>query len=163
MTKKILAVSFLLFIAWCGIAFSETCYSVDGTVNTINLSEDVQQGIIKLRLFDEYGDAFNETGYIVGMVTDKSTQYLTYLTHTAIFQDGSMFVTDGDAAYCTGIKEYGENGSPCALYVHEEITHIVKGKGFFKKVSDAGVAADGDINICEGVNGFRLTGEICFK
>ena len=165
MKKKILAVSFLLFIACCGIAFSEeTCYSVEGTVDTINLSEEVQQGIIWLRLFDEDGDVFNETGDIVGIVIESSPMGKTYLIHTATFKDKSKFVTYRDEAVLYPLA-LGEDGSPCEFEVSEQITNIVKGKGFFKNVSSVAVEADGDIDTCgdNNKNGFYLTGEICFK
>jgi len=175
MKKKILAVLFLLFIVWCGIAFSKTCYSVEGTVNTINLSEEVQQGIINLQLFDEDDNdrepVFDETGDIVGIVTDSSTQGVTYLIHTATFEDGSKFVTYQDEASIINpwnIK-WAEDGSPCYIEVSELIRKIVKGKGFFKNVSSdsdgMAVKANGYINTCgsDNENIFELTGKICFE
>ena len=169
MKKKILVFSFLLFIAWCGIAFSDTCYKVKGTVKTINaLDEITQQGRITLQLFDQNGNkAFKESGYLFGRVIESSTPGVTYLTHTATFKDGSMFESSGDVAFLVNPEsiECGEDGLPCYCEVHELITNIVKGKGFFTNVSSAAVEANGHINTCEGdnENKFELTGEICFE
>ena len=129
MKKKILAVSFLLFIVWCGIAFSETCYLVEGTVNTMNVSNEMQMGKISLQLFDENDDTvpvFDETGVLVGRIIESIPQDDTYLQHTATFthKDGStsMFLTYRDEARTEPIVCENMDNSPCCFKVEEEIS-----------------------------------------
>ena len=176
MKKKILAVSFLLFIAWCGIAFSDesccTCYKVKGRVKTINgLDGITQQGRIDIAFFDQNGDkVLIESGYLFGKVmgdyTDKEGVTVTFLKHTATFEDGSMFESSMDEARVVNpwTIQLGEDGSLCYFEVEELIKTIVKGEGIFKNVSSANVVANGYLNTCEGANQnkFELTGEMCF-
>jgi len=166
MKKIIIAVTLPLLVAWSGLGFANTCYTVEGEVKTVNISDTTQVGSIELVLLDE-GDneAFRETGFLVGNVTEAgSLPKPTLLTHTALFSGGS-FITQDDKAYVTGVRKLSEDGIPCSFFINEEITDIVLGTGFFADVESADIYADGYISACiadgENENEFELSGTLC--
>lgn len=172
MKKKILTISFSLFLIWYGIALSDTCYRVEGEVKTMWFSETGQVGSIELQLYDEDDkQVFNGTGTLVGEMT-YGVPY-SYLQHTAILNDNDgntiTFATDRDKAVILDIRKVGENGAACSFEVHEEITNVVgTGTGFFEQrdiSDDTKLDAFGYIDTCEGVgeNEFELTGQLCFE
>lgn len=163
--KIILAVILPLFATWSSICVSESCYTVEGEVKTVNVNETTQIGSINILLLDEYGnEAFRETGGLVGNITGGNF-FTTYLSHSAQFGDGSTFVTSDDEANATGIRKLAENGAPCSFFIHEKITKIVQGSGFFANVNNAEIHVDGYISACiadgENENEFELTGRLC--
>jgi hypothetical protein len=163
--KLILTVILPLFVTWSSICVSDTCYTVEGEVKTINISETTQIGSIDILLLDEYdNEAFRETGGLIGNITGGDF-FTTYLSHSAQFGDGSTFVTSDDKAAVTGIRKQAENGTYCSFFIHEEITNIVQGSGFFANVNSAAIHADGYISACiadgENENEFELSGELC--
>ena len=167
MKKTLLAITLPLFVTWSSICVSETCYTVEGKVKTVNVSETTQIGSIDILLLDEYGnEAFRETGGLIGNITGRGGFLTTYLSHSAEFSDKSTFVTSDDKAAVTGPRKQAENGTTyCSFFIHEEITNIVQGSGFFANVNSAAIHADGYISACiadgENENEFELTGELC--
>jgi hypothetical protein len=138
---------------------------VEGEVKTINVSQTTQVGSIEVLLLDEYdNEAFRETGQLIGTITGGGIG-LTFLSHSARFADGSTFVTADDTAVVTGLRKFDEDGTPCSFFVHEAITNIVQGSGFFSNVSEVEIEADGYISACildgENENEFELTGKVC--
>jgi len=163
--KIILAIILPLFATWSSICASDTCYTVEGEVKTVNISQTTQIGSINILLLDEYdNEAYRETGGLVGNIT-RGDFFTTYLSHSAQLSDGGMFVTSDDEAVATGIRKHAENGTPCSFFMHEKITNIVQGSGFFANVTNAEIHADGYISACiadgENENEFELTGQLC--
>jgi hypothetical protein len=156
----------MLLVTWSGVAVSEICYTVEGEVKTENMIETGQQvGTIDLQLYNENDDeVFRETGNLIGHITGGSTG-VTYLSHSAVFDDGSTFLTNGDIASVTVIRKFGANNLPCAFDVQEVISHIASGTGFFNNVSRVEINADGYVNTCiaegDNENEFQLTGTLC--
>ena len=94
MKTKALAVALPFFAAWSSVSVSETCYTVEGEVKTVNVSETTQVGLVRdgrgieLLLLDEYdNEAFRETGDIVGTITGGGMG-ITFLSHSASFGKG---------------------------------------------------------------------------
>ncbi|MDH3831371.1 MAG: hypothetical protein OEU48_06850, partial [Gammaproteobacteria bacterium] len=62
MKKIILAVILPLFATWSSICAPDTCYTVEGEVKTVNISQTTQIGSINILLLDEYdNEAYRET------------------------------------------------------------------------------------------------------
>ena len=159
MKKTIFVLSFLFFIFWYGTALSyDRHYTATGDVETTSLSELIQLGTINLQLYDGEEKVFDETGNLIGIITGSSENEV-YLMHMAIFEDGSLFITDGDIAFYTGVD--GDN--TCSLLTTELITKIVIGRGFFRKIGEANIMAEGTVDYCDNQNGFQLSGDLWFK
>jgi len=159
MKKTICALWVLIFIFWYGTAFSkDRHYTVKGNVETTNLSKIIQLGTITLQLYDGENMVFEETGSLIGIVTGASENEF-YLMHMAIFEDGSLFITDRDTAFSTGPVD----DSLCAFQTTELISKIVIGGGFFRRISDADVMAEGVVDYCNNQNQFQLSGDLWFK
>jgi hypothetical protein len=146
---------------------AETCYNVEGDVNTINVSENAQQGTIKLVLKDElHNEVFSDSGELYGLITGASSDGTIFLSHTALFSKKmDRFITIGDKSIITGIRKLNDDDVPCSYFISENINTIAFGSGFFKKVTSVNINADGFISTCisENENGFDLSGEICVK
>jgi hypothetical protein len=170
MKKIIVAVALPLFFAWSSVGLAETCYTVEGEVKTENDPEkpQIQVGSIELLLLDQEDDeAFRENGNLIGTITGANEFGAAILSHSAIFEDGSTFVTSGDVAQIMGIRKFAEDGTPCSFFVREAITKIVFGTGFFAQpVNSVDIVADGYIDACiedgDNENEFELTGKLCF-
>lgn len=165
MKKIVLAVSVPLFVAWSGLCVSDTCYIVKGEVKTVNISATNQSGHIDLLLLDEHGnEAFRETGNLVGTITGGDFGE-TFLSHNVSFDDGSNFITSNDVATVVDIRKLAEDGVPCSFFMHEVITNIEGGSGFFGNVKEVEIHADGYVSACfaggENENEFELTGTLC--
>ena len=120
-------------------------------------------------MYDGEDKVFDETGMLIGIITE-SYENGCRLTHMAIFQDGSMFVTNDDITCITdlvyddeGHPLVDENLQPCAFQTTELMTKILIAKGFFKKISEVGVAAEGIVDNCNKRNEFELGGYLLFK
>jgi hypothetical protein len=178
MKKIIVTVALPFFLAWSSVGLAETCYTVEGEVKTVNVSEEIQYGSIELLLLDQEDDeAFRENGILIGKVTGADVKLgvmTTYLSHTAFFDYDNIFITWGDAANIDtskgveGVRKWAEDGTetplPCSFYISEEIKEIAFGTGFFAQtVRSVDIVADGYISNCDGENEneFELTGELC--
>ena len=166
MNKYAPAVLLPLFIACSGDTFSDTCYTVEGDVRTTNVPGGNQVGVIELQLFDEADDErFRQTGTLSGTITGASGIGQTLLSHSATFEDGSTFVTDGDTAQITAIRRLDGDGLPCAFDVHEVISDLAGGPGFFANTNSVHISADGYVDAClsegDNENEFVLTGTLC--
>jgi hypothetical protein len=152
-----------LFVLLSGSCLADACYTVEGEAKTVNVPEATQFGSIKLLLLDENDDeAFNERGDLIGTVTGANLM-LTYLSHTASFEDDSKFISNDDEARIVGVRKFEEDGTPCSFYIHEVIRHIAKGEGFFEQVKEVQIDADGYVSNCidENENEFELSGRLC--
>lgn len=153
------------FAQACEIADGEV-YTVKGKINTINASPTTQIGTINLTLLEDGDEAeFKEKGNLVGTITGGAMG-ATILSHSARFpkdEEASDFVTTGDLAIITGIRAVDDQGMPCSFFIHETITEISSGSGFFSNVLSVDIKADGHIAFCptENKNKFKLSGEIC--
>lgn len=170
MKSKVIALTLLASTAITGYsntAFAETCYTAGGTVNTVNVSQTQQVGEIRLILSDHNDTEFDKTGSLVGNITDADGFGTTILSHTASFSKGhgNIFVTSGDTAVLAYpyVRNTLEDGTPCSFYIHESITNIVQGSGFFNHLTEAEVYADGYISNCPGenMNSFDISGTLC--
>ncbi len=145
-------------------AYSTTCLSVTGKVKTTNLNDITQSGTIKITLTDSNGDdVYSSKGALVGTITGAAGYTIT-LSHTANLKDGNDFITSGDIAIITGIRDVSDEGLPCSFYVEEHITQISSETGFFANIESAHIVADGFTSTClpeENVNKFELSGDIC--
>lgn len=168
MYKIVLVAILTLFLFWSNLSFSNTCYTVEGEVKTVNISQKNQYGSIELLLLDENdNEVFRETGTLYGTIT-SSNFFTTSLTHIATFKDGKdeiRFVTSNDVATVTGVRKLAENGVPCSFKVSEVITNIVTGSGIFSNVNDVEIDGIGYISACiaegENENEFELSGSLC--
>ena len=149
------------------MSFAEACYEAVGTVTTKNISPTLQMGDISLALESE-GEAFSKTGSIVGNITDVDGFGSTILSHTAQFSKGkgNMFVTSGDKAVLAPpfVRATLEDGiTPCSFWIHETISNIASGTGFFEGVTFVKIFADGYFSNCpeENENYFVLSGQLC--
>lgn len=170
MYNIVLVATLALFLSWSNFSFSETCYTVEGEVKTVNNSEEnqsgsqeFQSGSIELLLLDENdNEVFRETGTILGKITNST---LFTMAHFASFNDGSTFLTSDDVAKIIGVRKLAENGIPCSFKIHETITNIVTGSGFFSNVNDVEIHGIGYISACiaegENENEFELSGYLC--
>lgn len=150
----------MFFLFWYGTALSkDRQYTATGNVETTSLSELIQLGTINLQLYDGENKIFDEAGSLIGIVTGVDENEV-YLMHMAIFEDGSMFITDGDIAFSTG--PVGVDSS-CAVQTQEIISKIVIGGGIFRKVSDADIMAEGVVDYCSKQNEFQLSGYLWFE
>lgn len=158
-----------------------TCYDVEGTVETTNVSDTVQIGTIHLVLRNQStGDIeFNEEGSLVGNITGTDGIPTTILTHTAKFSPGNRFTTRGDVAIVTGVEKFvsEKNGDlildgngypiPCSFSIRETITDLRKGSEFFAKAKrvEQNIIAEGYVSKCpdESQNWFELSGKFCKK
>ena len=156
-----------LFVTWSSIFAAETCYTVEGNVKTLNVSGSTQVGSIEILLLDEHdNEAFRNSGDLIGTITGADTYGRIVLSHTAIFNDGSAFVTSGDLAAITGIRKFSEDGLPCSYLVDEWISNMT-GSGVFENVISVDIQADGYISACivdgENENEFELSGTLCIN
>jgi hypothetical protein len=159
MKRTILVLLFLFCIFWYGTALSkDRHYTATGNVETITLSQAIQLGTINLQLYDGENKIFDETGSLIGIVTGAYENEF-YLMHMAIFEDGSMFITDGDIAFSTGSVS---DDNPCAFHTTEIISKIVIGSGAFRKIRDADIMAEGVVDYCDNQNKFQLSGDLWF-
>lgn len=163
--EKNLAVCCLLSATCSSVAVANTCYTVEGEVKTANVSPVMQVGSIDLQWYDDDdNEVFNQSGHLSGTITGGEMGRM-YLSHSAGFDDGSEFHTTGDVAYIMGIRKVGADGMPCAFDVHEVISEIASGTGFFCAVSDVLINADGYVDSCiaegDNENEFELSGSLC--
>ena len=185
MKSKVVAITLLASSAITGysntlFAGAEDCvnvgstpYTAGGTVTTENVTPNLQMGNIHLTLSESNGTAFDKTGSLVGNITGAESPYVTLLSHTARFPKGNSFVSSGDKAQVIGVRLYDdsgnllldENGDPCSFLIHESITEIARGTGFFKKVTEIQVFADGYVSNCpsENKNYFDISGHLCVE
>lgn len=165
MNNKAFAAMIFSCVTWSGACFSQTCYTVEGKVDTINVPETTQIGTIELLLLDEEdNEAFRGTGDLIGTITGGNL-FLAYLSHTANFGEGDLFTTSDDEARVTGVRKLLKDGTPCSFFIQEKITKIVQGSGFFTNATEVEVHADGYVSTCiadgENENEFELTGYLC--
>lgn len=170
MNKRSIFAAFLLSTFWSGGSFANICYTVEGEVETKNVSAINQSGTIKLVLLDESdNEAFRVEGPIFGTVTGFEIPNKTILSHQVLPTDGNSFITTKDIAQIVGIRKVADNGEPCSFYIKENISNIAQGSGFFSNVSSVDIVADGYISACfddlgnvtENENEFELAGSLC--
>jgi len=155
MIKKALC-TVLTLITLSTIGHAET-YFVTGSVETSNISQQVQIGEISLTIKNASDDiVFEKSGDLTGVVIGGTTGTTTILSHIASFNKKDRFITSGDVAYITGII------NPCSFYVTEHMSNIAVGLGFFKGVTDVDVYATGSISYCSpsDTNQFGLSGTL---
>lgn len=147
-------------------AVADTCYAVEGKVETINVSPTTQVGKIRLILSDSGGQqVFDNKGQLVGRITGAEIDG-PLLSHVAAFPaSGSGFITDGDKAKFGAVRNTDDQGIPCSFNITEDITRFANGSGFFSNVSSVAVTANGYISFCplDNENKFQLSGELCVK
>jgi len=154
MKSKIVAVTLLAstaIIGYSNTSFAEACYEAGGTVTTENITSTLQMGNIILTLRKSNGaTVFKRTGSLVGNITGTNGIGSTLLSHTAKFSNGkgNMFVTNGDEAVLAPpyVRDTLDDGSPCSFWIHETISNIASGTGFFKKVTFVEIFANGYIS-----------------
>lgn len=174
MIKKYLITVFsVISLSLAGFSHADICYSVEGKVETKNVSAEDQVGTIKIVLFDQdddvvFGFSGENPGLLIGKF-DGGTVFAPTLSHTAIFRDGSKFQTAGDTVQIDFFnpRKFDDQGAPCSFNVIENITTL-QGEGFFENVTSANVTAIGYIAACfengvpdENENEFELSGELC--
>ena len=148
------------------------CYTVSGSVTTENITSTLQIGNINLMLGSD-GEFFSKTGSIVGNITGANDIGSTFLSHVARFSMGDSFNTTGDIAELAfpesndynPVRLFDEYGKPCSFYIHETISNIPHGTGFFRNITSIEMFADGYVSSCPGGNEnyFDLSGEICVE
>ena len=173
MKLKVVALTLLASTAITGYAktaLAETCYTAGGSVTTENVSSNLQVGNIHLTLSDHNDTEFDKTGSLVGTITGADGAGTTILSHTARFSNGhgNMFVTNGDKAtlaYPYVRKTLEDGVTPCSFFIHESITNIAQGTGFFKHITGTEIFADGYISNCpnDNENHFELSGTLCVE
>ena len=156
------------------VSAEEVCHNVNGSVTTENVTASLQTGSINLMIGAD-GEVFSKTGSLVGNVTEQEGFFTTWLSHVANFSNGrgNSFSTTGDKAVFAGVRLFDEEGNElldkdgnyCSLYIHETISNIPHGTGFFNNVTDVEIFADGYISNCPGENNnhFELSGTICVE
>ena len=162
------------------VSAEPACYMVSGSVTTENVTSTLQIGNISLMLGTD-DEVFSETGSLVGNITGADGFGTTLLSHVARFSKGNSFNTSNDEAVLafpesngfSPVRLYDEEGSllldeegnPCSFYIHETISNIERGTGFFRDVTSAEIFADGYISSCpsENENYFDLSGELCVE
>ena len=171
MKLRNLSVALLMFIGMIGYSntsLAEECYTVTGTVDTINVTSTLQVGTIHLVLTDTYGTVvFDETGQLTGNITGTDGIGTTLLSHRAQFPKGNIFVTRNDEAVLVSpfVRDTLPDGTPCSFWIHETITTIEKGVKFFRNVTSVEIFADGYTSNCpdENKNHFELSGQLCIE
>jgi hypothetical protein len=170
MKYRIFSYALIVALASSAALAADTCYVVEGKVETLNVSDTTQVGLIEISMYDENdNEVFRETGDLVGTIVGGGYGF-TELTHTAVFSDGSTFVTNGDQAFPIGVRKFDSSTGiqiPCAFDIHEKITKIAAGTGFFEMVTDTEITADGYVNTClaegDNENEFELSGVLCIE
>ena len=170
MKNRSLAGATLLALSVCCVntVIAETCYNVEGAVQTINVSSNVQVGDVDLILSDAAGVVvLAESGSISGNITGNDGFGTIYLSHTVRLAQGDSFVTSNDRAQLVYpfVRNVEADGTACSYWIHETIDNIVNGTRFFRNVSSAEIFADGYISNCstENENYFDLSGRICLQ
>jgi len=156
------------------------CYTVGGSVTTENITSTLQMGNINLMLGTD-GEVFSKTGSLVGNITGADGFGATLLSHVARFSQGDSFNTTDDNAVLAFPESNGyspvrlfdedgnllldEDGNPCSFYIHETISNIPHGTGFFRNVTSVEMFADGYVSSCPSgsENYFDLSGELCVE
>ncbi len=158
-----------LLIANSYTAFAEEiCYQVSGEVSTTNVTSTRQEGVITLTLLDQASNIteYNEeVGSISGSITGAKGMGISLLSHTVSFNDypDDSFYTEDDVAILNGALDVAGNGTLCSFNIHETITKISAGTGFFENITKVKISADGYISNCptENHNLFALSGILC--
>jgi hypothetical protein len=172
--KSVIAASSFFSIFVSGLSHAEVCYTVEGKVDTINVSPTEQVGTIELVLLDAddnvaFGDSGENPAFLRGAF-DGGTPFSPTLAHTAIFLDGSSMQTAGDTVRIdfANPRKFDSQGQPCSFDVTENITKS-QGTGFFQDVTSIDITATGYISACvedgplpdENENEFELSGKLC--
>jgi hypothetical protein len=152
-------------------SLAETCYKVEGTAVTENVTNTLQMGTMNLTLkeYSSGATVFNKSGSLVGNITGTDGFGATILSHTARFSQGNSFVTEGDKAVLVPpyvVDTLPDGITACSFMIHETITHLVKGTNLFKNVADSTeIYADGIVSQCPGEprNEFTLSGQLCLE
>jgi hypothetical protein len=166
MKSKVLAIILLVsttIIGHSNTSFAEACFTATGTVTTQNVSPIQQIGNITLNLLNSTNNpVFSNTGSLIGNITGGGFGVVT-LSHVATFSSAQSFVTQDDQARITGVRDFLADGTACSYYIHENISKIITGTGFFGGVKSVNIYADGYISNCPGENRneFTLSGELC--
>lgn len=160
------------------------CTDLQGTILTNTLNQTTQLGTITLSVLkqdkdsekDEDKDSEKEDkddkdedkssddkqdlqGSILGVITYSNASTLpitTYLDHTIVFPGIGVVNTYNDVAQLTPIA-----GDACNFNVKEQL-NVVAGAGRFNGVRGSGVA-DGTVNVCTGVNQFKVSVNLCTR
>ena len=179
MSKKNLAIpaAFLSIFATsvmaneCPKTFQEV--TVTGTVNTQNVTADMQVGTIDMQLTSVKNGKllFDQLGAVVGQITDQGIDPETWLPfahldHDITFADRAEIETNGDLATIYGDPT---SGSPVPVV---EVINNFQGTKTFKKATGA-IIASGYLNSAveyntntggySSYNSFVLSGSLCIK
>lgn len=141
--------------------------NVNGNVTTLSVSTSKQVGQICVTLVETASgrERFNDCGALVGKVVAADAESgSSTLTHTALFDFHTAFMTRNDQAQVVGVVEVDAAGAPCTFSVAETISEIDKGTGIFRGATIA-VTATGSVSVCpdKNLNTFTLTGEACIR
>ena len=179
MSKKNLAVSVAFLSIFATNVMANECpknfqeVTVTGTVNTQNVTADMQVGTIHMQLTSvKKGKLlFDQPGAVVGQITAQGIDPETglpfaYLDHDITFADGVEIETNGDLATIYGDPT---TGSPVPVV---EIIKNFQGTKTFKKATGTIVATGYLNNTVEynsntgeysSYNSFVLSGSLCIK
>jgi hypothetical protein len=139
MTNRNLAVSVAFLSMFTTNVLADECrknfqeVTVTGTVNTQNITADMQVGTIDMQLTSKEGKVlFDELGAVVGQITDQGFDPeiglpFAYLDHDITFADKSEIETNGDFATI-----YGDPTSGMPVPAVEVINNFQGAKTFKK-------------------------------
>jgi hypothetical protein len=178
MSKKKLAVSVAFLSIFTTNVMANECpknfqeATVTGTVNTQNVTADMQVGTIHMQLTSvKKGKLlFDQLGAVVGQITDQGIDPLTglpfaYLDHDITFAGKVEIETNGDLATIYGDPT---TGSPVPVV---EVINNFQGTKTFNKATGA-IIATGQLNSSfesdgnggySTYNSFLLSGSLCIK
>ena len=147
--------------------------TVTGTVNTQNVTADMQVGTIDMQLTYVKNSKllFDQLGAVVGQITDQGIDPLTglpfaYLDHDITFANKVEIETNGDIATI-----YGDPTTGAPVPVVEVINNL-QGTKIFKKATgeiiatgqlNSNVEYNSNTNEFISYNYFELSGSLCIK
>ena len=178
-----LAVAFLITSAPTPATQCKDYGEMSGTVNTINVTEQLQYGIIDITITKAGREFYSNKGVIIGQVTtdpplvfqNEQGQLVqqSSIDHMIFFADGVKMETEGDVGTIILFDPLNptplnvdENGKPCAFLASELITKAWGNKKLKKLSNDQhDVIAEGSVSFCsfDNHNEFELSGTVCFN
>jgi hypothetical protein len=171
MNNKYLSTALIsaLFFSQAALA-GDTCNKVghvSGHIHTVNISDKIQSGAIKLKIKVDGQPYFYKRGTIIGRIvgqgidSDSGAPFLL-ANHNMFLGWRTIVATSNDYALLTPTGFH--NGAPCAFDVVEKMTSAV-GSGKLKPISNNthNVIAKGSISFCpfKNRNTFELSGTVC--
>ena len=136
--------------AWAGALQAETCVAFEAKTRTNSIDVTRQLGVIKLELADE----LEFKGGMMGEIESIVNETTTVLNHTLAFGPAGVIFTQGDQAQIVGQID------ACTLAAVEKI-HFAGGTGPLGALAQGEGVAEGTLNICTGINRFKVHGRLC--